>query len=82
MNDDELEDQQDIAEEENPTIGQGKVPVKGNKILYQLSGAEDWLAATVISRAGKATGKNKWWINLQDSTDEAIRSVNLEELKA
>ena len=79
---DELEDQQDIAEEENPTINQGKVPVKGNKVLYQLPEAEDWLAATVIGRAGKATGKNKWWINVQDSKDKAIRSVNLEELKA
>ena len=79
---DELEDQQDIAEEEKPTISQGKVPVKGNKILYQLPEAEDWLAATVIGRAGKATGKNKWWINLQDSKDKAIRSVNLEKLKA
>ena len=57
---DELEDQQDIAEEENPTISQGKVPVKGNKILYQLPEAENLLAATVIGRAGKATGKNKW----------------------
>ena len=28
LNDDELEDQQDIAEEENPTISQGKVPMK------------------------------------------------------
>ena len=39
--------------------------MKGNKILYQLPGAEDWFAATVIGRAGKATGKNKWWINVK-----------------
>ena len=77
LNDDELEDQQDIPEEENPTVCSGKVPVKGNKILYQLPETEDWLAATVI-----ATGKNKWWINVRDSKDKAIRSVNLEELKA
>ena len=82
MNDDELENQQDIAEEENPTISQGKVPMKGNKILYQLPEAEDWLAGTVIELAGKATGKNKLWINVQDSKDKAIRCVNLEELKA
>ena len=79
---DELEDQPDIAEEENPTISQEKVPIKGNKILYQLPEAKDWLAATVIGRAGKAKGKNKWWINVQDSKDKAIKSVNLEELKA
>ena len=48
LNNDELEDQQDIAVEENPTISQGKVPMKGNKILYQLPGAEDWFAGTVI----------------------------------
>ena len=72
---DELDDQQDIAEEQNPTISQGKVPVKGNKILYQLLEAEDWLNATVIGRAGKATAKNKWWINVQNSKDKAIRSV-------
>ena len=79
-----MENQQDIAEEENPTIRQGKVPVKENKILYQLhvQEAEDWLAATVIGKADKATGKNKWWINVQDSKDKAIRSVNLKELKA
>ena len=82
QNDDELKDQQDIAEEENPTITQGKVPMKGDKILYQLPEAEDWLAATVICRVGKATGKNKRWINVQDSKDKAIRSANLEEPKA
>ena len=53
LNDYESEDQQDIAEEENPTISQGKVSVKRNKLLYQLSKAEDWLAATVIGRAGQ-----------------------------
>ena len=47
--DDELEDQQDITEEENPTISQGKVPMKGNKILYQLPEA-DWLAATKLAK--------------------------------
>ena len=56
--------------------------MKGNKILHQLPEPEDWLAATVIGRAGKATGKNKWWINVQDSKDKAIKSVNLEGLKA
>ena len=56
--------------------------MKGNKILYQLPEVEDWLVATVIDRAGKATGKNKWWINVQDSKDKAFSSVNLEELKA
>ena len=56
--------------------------MKGNKILYQLPEAEDWSSATVISRAGKVTGKNKWCINVQDSKDKAIRSANLEEYKA
>ena len=78
MNDDELDDQQEIGGKENPTIGQGKVPMEGNTILYQLPRTKNWLTTTVIRRAGKATSKNKLWINVQDSKDEAIRSVNLE----
>ena len=34
----------------------------------------------MLRRAGKATGKNRYWINIKDLTDNTLQSLNLEEL--
>ena len=39
-----------------------------------------WHAALVLGRAGKATGKNKYWINIKNLCDNTLQSLNLEEL--
>ena len=32
------------------------------------------------SRAGKASGKNKYWFNVKDLDDDSIKSVNFENI--
>ena len=57
---------------------------KGQFIKYKLRDKEGSYEETVLGRAGKATGKNKHWYNVenvQDSDDtEKTMSINLEEL--
>ena len=38
------------------------------------------MEAIVISRAGKATGKNKYWMNIKDLENGAFKSINCEEI--
>ena len=56
-------------------------PKCGSKIQYMLPDCGTWKEARVISRAGKATGKNKFWYNIQDMSDKSLTSINLEEVK-
>ena len=34
----------------------------------------------MLGRAGKATGKNKYWINIKNLSDNTLRSLSLKEL--
>ena len=34
----------------------------------------------MLGRAGKATGKNKYWINIKKLSDNTLHSLNLKEL--
>ena len=43
------------------------VPKKGTRISYIIRGSIFYDEATVLGRAGKATGKNKHWINIEGS---------------
>ena len=63
-----------------PTLAVGRLPTTGNKIEYKLPNSSTWHAALVLGRAGKATGKNKHWINIKNLSDNTLQSLNLEEL--
>ena len=63
-----------------PTLTAGRLPTTGNKIEYKLSNSSTWHAALVLGRASKATGKNKYWINIKNLSDNTLQSLNLEEL--
>ncbi|CAC5365129.1 purA [Mytilus coruscus] len=39
---------------------------KDDNIRYKLLGSDEWISATVLGRAGKATGGNKTWYNVKD----------------
>ena len=43
-----------------------KVPSVKSNIEYKVKRNDPWKEAIVISRAGKATGKNKYWMNIKD----------------
>ena len=52
---------------------------RNEKIQYRVD--DDWVKASVISRAGKVTGKHKNWFNVKIEGSDLERSVNLEVVK-
>ena len=52
---------------------------RNEKIQYRVD--DDWVKASVISRAGKVTGKHKSWFNVKIEGSDLERSVNLEAVK-
>lgn len=54
---------------------------KNDQIQYKLSDSDQWTNALVISRAGKATGRNKAWYNVRDNETNEEISINLERLE-
>ena len=48
-----------------------KMPKVGTKVRYLPSDDTLWKEAEILSRAGKATGKNKNWLNIKDKDEEA-----------
>ena len=53
------------------------IPTKGSKIKYRMKDCDTYEEAKVLGKAGKATGKNKYWINIEQA-DGQLRSLNLE----
>ena len=45
-------------------------------IEYRLCGKEDWQKAVVLNRAGKATGRHKMWLNVEDVPQKDQKSVD------
>ena len=56
-----------------------KIPKKGTRISYKIRG-NFYDEATILARAGKATGKNKNWINIEGS-DKCLKSLDLEQVE-
>ena len=63
----------------NPTVLEVRIPKKGTKISYKVPGGGEETQATVLARAGKATGKNKYWYNVQND-DQSLESFNFERI--
>ena len=66
--------------EKNPIMLGKKVPSVKSNIKYKVKRNDPWKEAIVISRAGKATGKNKYWMNIKDLEDGTFKSINFEEI--
>lgn len=58
-------------------------PVIGSKVNYiaKDDSSNKWRTAHVISRAGKASGANKYWFNVHDEEETEPKSMNFETLK-
>ena len=65
---------------ESPTIQLGKILKSGVKIQYQLPEENETKEAKALGHAGRATGINKYWVNIQ-KPDDSMCSINLEQLK-
>ena len=72
-------------EEDTTNIQYTHNDVKKNDVIrYKLPEAMEWETAKVLSRAGKATGKNKYWWNvelLNTGVSKSLNTENCEELQ-
>ena len=57
-----------------------KVPSVKSNTEYKVKRNDPWKEAIVISRAVKATDKNKYWMNINDLEDGTLKSKNFEEI--
>ena len=56
--------------------------VKTNdNIRYKVKDKDEWTIATVLGRAGKATGNNRYWYNIQDDISKEKKSLNLDQVE-
>ena len=67
-------------EEKNPIMLGKKVPSVKSNIEYKVKRSDPWKEAIVISRVGKATGKNKYWMNIKDLEDGTFKSINFDKI--
>ena len=56
------------------------MPNKGDKIRYHLL-EDGWAEATVIGRGGKATGRNKYYYNVQNRCEGKQIGINLDQIE-
>ena len=54
------------------------IPKKGTRISYKIRGNNFYHEA--LGKAGKATGKNKHWINIEGS-NKCLKSLDLEQVE-
>jgi hypothetical protein len=59
-----------------------KIPKADEIIQFKDTPADNWTKATVLGRAGKATGKNKHWINIREIDTGNERSIDLDGMEA
>ena len=78
----EQEDIEERAEIEGDEEENSKplVPTKGSMIRYRMRDSDIYEEAKVLGKAGKATGKNKFWINVEQA-DGQLKSLNLEHVE-
>ena len=71
----------DNENDRNPTISHGILPKLRSTVFYHDPDSKSWREANVLSRAGKASGKNNAWFNLQNLDDNSFISVNFEVIE-
>ena len=75
-----LENYGQEREEKTPIMLGKKVPSVKSNIGYKFERNDPWKEAIAKSRTGKATGKNKYWMNIKDLEDGTFKSINFEEV--
>ena len=60
----------------------GVIPSLKSKITYEDPDTNEWRKAMIISQAGKASGKNKYWFNVKDLEDDTMKSVDFENIRS
>ena len=57
-----------------------QIPAVKSKIKYRLQGEDEWTEAEVLGRGGKATGKNKFYVNVLNDQDKQKVGIHLDQL--
>ena len=50
-------------------------------VLYHNPNHNSWNKALIIRRAGKAKGKNNYWFNVKDITQDELISIDFSKIK-
>ena len=58
-----------------------KFPKTQDRIRYRQNSDEEWTHAKIISRGGKSTGKNKFYMNVLDETNNAMSGIDLNKVE-
>ena len=66
-----------VVSNDVPEANHLAVPKRDDRIKYKLLEDSEWEEGVVISRAGKQSGENKYCVNVQPSTLELPKCVNL-----
>ncbi|PIK34738.1 hypothetical protein BSL78_28434 [Apostichopus japonicus] len=81
-------DEQELPENQpqqqaNPenTITKIDIPNVNTKIKYGLQEDDEWTQATVMGKGGKATGRNKHYVNVQREEDEQKVGIHLDKVE-
>ena len=70
----------DIASEDQTVADKmiARLPKKGATIQFRPNGSEMWKTVHVISRAGKASGKYKYFMNVRDNEEGKVSELDFE----
>ena len=65
----------EIQRQQKPMEMEKEIPKVNSRIKYRLPHNDEWIHAKVTSRGGKATGKNKYYVNVINDTLENFKQV-------
>ena len=57
------------------------VPKTHDYIKYRTKEDDEWIKAMILGRAGKASGRNRYWYNIQEEVSKERKSINLEQVQ-
>ena len=57
-----------------------EIPPMNTTIKYKFSEAEGWVTARILSRGGKASGKNRYYVNVINEEDHKKLGVHLDQV--
>ena len=66
---------------ENTNGGVSRIPRAQEKIRYRTSDADNWTYAKVISKGGKSSGKNKFYMNILNENTEDMLGIHLNRVE-
>ena len=66
---------------DNPTVLNNILPKVRSMVLYHNPDHKSWNQALIISRTGKAKGKNNSWFNVKDITQDEHISIDFSKIK-